>query len=209
MPPYLRYGMYALYSVALSLRASDRMPCRAPPGVLLIGYPLAPVPAPVAPGRRATRPAAPRSPGPRAPWCAAGPASGWPHRTTAPASGFAPDRSSLKLRPGRGRRRGTAAAPRPRPRPSAARSRSDRTRRARAARDPGKVGGDVLAPREPAVAQPRVGEAGRAARRVERGLRGVHVMALRVQPGQRLVARRQAHLQALAAAADGRRQARG
>ncbi len=59
------------------------------------------------------------------------------------------------------------------------------------------------------VAQPVVRQAGMAARGVQ-GALGVGLgMALRPQPGEGLIVRGQAELDALAAAADRRRQARG
>ena len=48
-----------------------------------------------------------------------------------------------------------------------------------------------------------------AARGIQRFVGGLRGMALRTQPGQRFVARRQPEFEPLATAADGRRQARG
>ena len=123
--------MYALYSAALSLTASDRMPCRAPPAPLM---PL--IPCFLRQPARLPRHARPSTirlpPGRRGPWSAAGRGCGSPCRTTRPDCAHAAGRSSARPRPGPGRRRGPGAAPRRRRRPSAARLRPRPRRRWRA-----------------------------------------------------------------------------
>src|SRR5690606_9098329 len=89
-PPFFTNGMYALYSAALSLTASERMPWRA----LIALIEFSPW---IAPGWPPPTPAAiqPR-PDRHGWWCAADHGYGWRHRTRRPACSIGPDRSSRR-----------------------------------------------------------------------------------------------------------------
>src|SRR3546814_15475983 len=72
-----------------------------------------------------------------------------------------------------------------------------------------QIRGDFAPQGDAAVLQPRIGEAGMATRGLQRLVRGLLRMPLRLQPGPCLVAWRQGEVESLAATADGGRQARG